>query len=78
MKRLTENALIPAPQRLPGFQGYQGGMDRSAGRLVGSSTWDTGEHAGFTRDQIADALSQLQGAGVQLESAQVYEVMVHA
>jgi hypothetical protein len=32
-------------RRLPGAQGYQAGLDRTAGTFVSVSTWDTEAHA---------------------------------
>ena len=73
---IVQSSLIPAYRNLPGFQGYQGGVDRESGALVSITTWDTKEHAGFDRTVLADAASQLQGVGVQLEPSEVYEVTI--
>lgn len=74
VQRLVESAIIPAIKALPGFQSYEGGLDRAGGRLINITHWDTQEHASWSRDQIADVVSQVQAAGVQLEPTQVYEV----
>ena len=61
-------------QRLPGFQGGQVGIDRSAGRLVAVTTWDTEEHARFSRDALRDLVTRMQASGTQFEPPEVYEV----
>lgn len=78
-KRITEQAVVPGLKALPGFQSYQGGLDRNNQRLVAISCWDTEEQAKFMRDQkIADAVSQLQAIGVRLENPDIYEVTIQA
>ena len=76
--RIWEEAVIPVVQHLPGFKGYQGSIDRDSGTAISIVTWDTAEHARFSRDRIAAAVSQLQAVGVQLEPSEVYEVRVEA
>ena len=61
-------------QRLPGFQGGQAGIDRNAGRLAAVTTWDTEEHARFSRDALGDVLPRVQALGVQFEPPEVYEI----
>jgi hypothetical protein len=50
------------------------GGDRNAGTIVAISTWDTEEHARFSRD---DALSDIQrrvlATGTELDPPQIYE-----
>jgi hypothetical protein len=75
VQRLTEEVADVA-RRLPGFQGYQGGLERGAGRLVAITTWDTAEHATALRDAIPETMAQLFGLGVQLEPAEIYQVTV--
>ena len=59
-----------ALQRLPGFQDAQSqvGIDRAV------TTWDTEEHARFSRDALGDVLNRMQAIGVQFEPREVYEV----
>jgi hypothetical protein len=78
VQRLVESAIIPAIKALPGFQSYEGGFDRTAGRLINITHWDTEEHASWSRDQLGDVISQVQALGVQLEPPQVYEVTAEA
>jgi quinol monooxygenase YgiN len=62
-----------AVQRLPGCQSVLAGADRDAGRLVAVSTWDTEEHARFSRLALGDVLARIQSSGGQLEPPDVYE-----
>ncbi len=64
-----------ALQRLPGYQGAQTGVDRDAGQLVAVSTWDSEEHARFSRDALGDVMARIQAFGAQLEPAEVYEAL---
>ena len=70
--------LTATARRFPGFQGTYGGVDRTNGAGVGMSLWDTEEHARFTLDAatLGDLLPRLQAAGVQMEPAEIYEVVV--
>ena len=63
-----------ALERLPGYQGGQIGIDRTAGRLMAVTTWDTEEHARFSRETLGDVLTRMQAVGSQLEPPEVYEV----
>ena len=73
--RLNQD-IRAALQRLPGFQDAQSqvGIDRNAGRLVAVTTWDTEEHARFSRETLGDVLTRMQAVGSQLEPPEVYEV----
>ena len=64
-------------QALPGCQGIQSGLDRSGGRLVAVSTWDTAEHANFSRDagSLGEVVRRTQAIGVQLEPPEIYEIV---
>jgi hypothetical protein len=70
--------LAAAVQRLPGCGGYHSGLDRAAGTLVAVSTWDSADHARFSRDALGDALTQTLALGVQLEPPERYEVVASA
>ena len=67
--------VTAAVQRLPGFQHYHGGLDRSAGTIAAVSVWDTEEHARFSRDALGDVIGRLQAMGVQLELPELYEII---
>ena len=75
--RIAE-AMIAFGQRLPGIQGTYGGVDRTSGTAVGISLWDTEEHARFTLDPatLGDLLPRIQALGMQMEPAEIYEVVV--
>jgi quinol monooxygenase YgiN len=67
--------IAAAVARLPGCQSYQGGGDRAMGKIISVSTWDTEEHARFSRDALGDLLSRLQATGVQLDPPEIYEAV---
>ena len=67
-----------AVQALPGCQSVHVGLDRSAGRLTTVSTWDTAEHADFSREAagaLGDLVRRVQAIGVQLEPPEIYEII---
>jgi len=64
-----------AVRGLPGCQSYQGGIDRDGGRSIAISTFDTVEHARFSRDTLGDSLGQLLAIGVQLDPPDIYELV---
>ena len=72
MRRLSQD-VDAAVQRLPGCQGVHTGGDRTAGRLIAVSTWDSEEHARFSRDALGDVVARLQSLGGQLEPPEIYE-----
>ncbi len=74
--QLVSDEVAAAARRLPGFQTYQGGLDRGAGRLVAITTWDTAEHATALRNAIPETVARLLGLGVQLEPAEIYQITV--
>ena len=71
--RGLSQAVHAAVQRLPGCQSVHTGGDRNAGRLIAVSTWDSEEHARFSRDALGDVVARLQSLGGQLESPEIYE-----
>jgi heme-degrading monooxygenase HmoA len=73
--QLEVNAAV---RQLPGFQGLQLSFDRSAGRLVAVSTWDTEEHARFSRDAFGGLAARGQARGIQPEPPEIYEVVTPA
>ncbi len=63
---------------LPGSQSVESGIDRSAGRVGIVSTWDTAEHASFTRETaggVAELVRRAQAIGVQFEPPEIYEIV---
>ena len=71
--------LVPevraAIQRLPGCQDVRNGVERSTGRTVTAATFDTLEHAHFSRDSLGEPLARLQAAGWQGEAPEIYETL---
>lgn len=73
--QFTEQQLIPAFRRVPGFRRYIGGVDRATGRGVSITEWHDLQHAQLLREAIGPALLQgIADVGAQLEHAQFYEV----
>ncbi len=65
-----------AVRSLPGFQSFYGGADRAAGTLAVVSVWDSAEHANVPREALGAIMPRLQAVGLQLEPAEIYEVVV--
>jgi hypothetical protein len=78
IQRIVEEQVIPAFQKLPGFQRYFGGVSRSTGMLTAISMWDTEEQAGFSRDALISAVPTLTALGVTFDPPETYEVIVEA
>jgi hypothetical protein len=66
--------LTAAIKWLPGNQSYVTGVDRTSGRLVAVSTWDTEGHARWPRQALGDFVPRLQALGVQLDPPEFFEV----
>ena len=66
--------VTTAMQQIPGCQSYHGGVDRSAGTVAAVSTWDTEEHARFSRDSLGTVISRMQALGVQMDPPEIYEI----
>jgi len=78
IQRLVEEQVIPAMQKLPGFQRYLGGVNRSTGMLTAVSLWDTEDQASFSRDAMISAVPALMALGVTFEPAETYEITADA
>ena len=77
--RLAEDRLIPALRQLPGFQHYFVTLDRGApGRGYTITVWDTREQAEGLRGALSGLIAEFRAIGVELETSQVHEVLVHA
>jgi quinol monooxygenase YgiN len=59
---------------LPGCQGVQIAVDRLTGKSVAISTYDTPEHARFSRDTLGVPLARLVATGWQPDPPAIYEV----
>jgi hypothetical protein len=70
--------VAAALSRLPGFQTYSGGANRSNGTIIAITTWDTESHARFDRALLGDILGRLQESGVRLDAPETYEVVFEA
>ena len=66
--------VAAAIKRLPGCQSYVGGGDRASGQTIAVSTWDTEEHARFSRDALGDIPSRMQALGGQVDQPEFFEV----
>jgi hypothetical protein len=69
-------AVLQSVQSLPSFQRYTAAADRETGRLVSISYWESSDTANFPREAHGDLVSQVQQAGLALESTEVYEVQI--
>ena len=78
IQRIVEEQVIPAIQKLPGFQRYLGGVNRSTGMITAVSLWDTEDQASFSRDAVISAVPALMALGVTFEPAETYEVTADA
>jgi len=74
IQRLVDEKFVPALKTLPGFQHYEGGLDRNASRLVAISTWDTIEHSYAVMAQRAG----FEAEGVRFEAPETFEVTTTA
>ncbi|MEA2514612.1 MAG: hypothetical protein QOF33_1112 [Thermomicrobiales bacterium] len=68
-------AILAAIRQLPGCQDVRTGIDRASGRTVAVSSFDTLEHAQFTRETIGEPLQRLVAAGWQPEAPEIYEMV---
>jgi hypothetical protein len=78
IQRIVEEQVIPALQKLPGFQRYFGGLNRRNGMITAVSLWDSEEQASFSRDAMISAVPALTALGVTFEPAEIYEVTAEA
>lgn len=70
--------MNPSLSQLPGFRSSYWGVDRDKGAFIAVSTWDTREHASFSRDALlsvaGSAASITLGPGAAMEPPEIYEV----
>src|SRR5262245_29239555 len=69
---------IAAIRRLPGCLDARSGVDRSTGRTISVSSFDTLEHAQFSRDSLGEVVARLQAGGWQAEPPDIYETIEEA
>lgn len=68
-------AIIAAIQQLPSCREVQVGVDRTTGKSIAVSRFETLDQAQFSRDRLADALAPLQALGWQGEAPAIYELV---
>jgi heme-degrading monooxygenase HmoA len=61
--------------RMPGRQSVMVGVDRGAGQQMIVSTWDTEEHARFSREALGEVMARVQSFGGQLDAPEFFEVI---
>jgi heme-degrading monooxygenase HmoA len=66
--------VVASIRRQPGFQSLMNGADRTTGQTILVSTWDTEEHARFSRDALGDTQSRMQALGAEVEPPEFFEV----
>jgi heme-degrading monooxygenase HmoA len=54
--------MAAAFRQLPGFESFMSGTDRASGRVIVVSTWDTEEHARFSRDALGGVVQSRRQA----------------
>lgn len=68
--------VTAAVKRLPGLRHVHQGVDRATGTIVAVSTWDTEEHARFSRETLGgDIMTKLREAGVRFDPPEIYELV---
>ena len=66
-------AIAAALRGLPGVQDVRVGIDRASGRTLSLTSFDTVEHAQFSRDRLGSVLAPLQALGWEPEAPEIYE-----
>jgi hypothetical protein len=68
-------AITAALRVVPGVQDVRIGIDRSSGRTLSLTSFDTLEQAQFSRDRIGPVLQPLRELGWEAEAPEIYEAM---
>ena len=66
-------AITSALLALPGVQDVRVGIDRASGRTLSLTSFETLEHAQFSRDRLGSVLRPLQALGWEPEAPEIYE-----
>jgi hypothetical protein len=66
--------IAAAARHLPGLQSLLIGEDRTSGQGIAVTTWDTEDHARWSREALGDRPSRIQALGVQMEPPEIFEV----
>lgn len=67
-----------AAEGLPGYRNVQTAIDRSGGKIVAVSPWDTMEQATFSREQapvLGDVVRRMMAIGVEFDPPEIYEIV---
>jgi quinol monooxygenase YgiN len=67
--------VVAAVSKLPGFHSYHGGINSDAGSHIIITTWQTEDAAHFAREALGEVIDRAQGAGLELEQPEFYEVL---
>ena len=67
-------AVLARVRELPGLQSERTGVNLSAGTSIICTTFDTLEHAQFSRDILGEPLARIQAAGWQGEAPEFYDI----
>jgi hypothetical protein len=66
-------AITAALHALPGVRDVRVGIDRTSGRTLSLTSFDTLEHAQFSRDRLGSVLQPLQALGWEPKAPEIYE-----
>jgi hypothetical protein len=70
--------ITAAIEELPGNQSQELGLDRTTGQVSNASTWDTVEHARFSRETagvLGELVQRLQAMGVVFDPPIIMETV---
>jgi len=70
--------VVAAIKRQPGCQSCVSGVDHATGHTLIVNTWDTGEHARFSRDALGNIIQRVQALGGQQDPREFFEVTAQA
>jgi hypothetical protein len=65
--------IVTALRALPGLQDARVGIDRATGNTLSLTTFDTLEHAQFSRDRLGTSLSRLLALGWEPKAPEIFE-----
>jgi hypothetical protein len=74
---ISREQVLPVMRALPGFHSYYNGLDRTTGRGVTVTTWETEEQANALRELLRDGVGALQASGITFDPPNIYEVRTH-
>lgn len=66
-------AIVAALRALPGLQDVRVGIDRTSGNTLSLTTFDTLEHAQFSRDRLGSSMERLLALGWEPQAPEIYE-----